>query len=795
MALADLNIRVGADISQMQRKMRDVRRSVYTMTRDIEDVGRSLSRSITLPVMGLATAAVKVSGDFQRSMNRVRAVSGATEKEFEQLNNIARQLGATTEFSASQAADGLGLLAQAGFTAKEAAEAIPGVLQLASAGAVDLADAANIASNILRGYSLETKELSRVNDVLVKTFTETNTDLRMLGESFSYVGPIAAGLGLTIEETAAAIGLMGNAGFQGSTAGTALRGALSRLVNPSEKAAKILRSLGVNATTATGELRPFNEIITMLEQSGASTAQIMEIFGDRAGPAMAALVSQGSEAIRELTEKNIKSAGTAAEIAATQMEGFHGQMAELRSAAEALMISIGEAGLLEQVTKLTKSLSGTLQTLSETNPAILKMATNIGLVAASIGPTLLMFAQLIRAVGTLQKSIVLLNTFTSGWLGGLTAAGSIILPFFIGIRNAVRQINKDMKEGTSALQSNINLGGRGASAYLFAQRTGQDYTPDSPVSEGIVDALDKIGLGYKRATDEIPPYIRASEGAAEGMGKIKTLLDDVSDSFEESAKSAEKAAKAAEEARRKALRAERDAQLKYLVPGTMRIQDVTTERERVSPAGLEKIIEIPETDAAAGAIDRLTESLKEWQSAFIAAKPMEEIFPPEIVFDIAEAFDEVAENMKKAADAGAGLKQLARIAVDSARQIVGAKIREAVMSVVSGTITQNAALGPLAIPIATAAGALAQGAFNSLLNRIRIPHFAKGGITYGPTLGLMGEYRNAASNPEVIAPLDKLRDLIGGNVVNVVVSGRVSGKDLQLVMERNTTSSQRLRGY
>src|SRR5690606_25493246 len=197
-----------------------------------------------------------MGGDFQAGMNQVRAVSGATGDELAALETQAKELGRTTQFSASEAADGMGYLAMAGFEANEILGSMPSVLQLAAAAQMDLGRAADITSNILTGYGMEVDELGHANDVLVNAMTRANVDLTMLGESFKYVGPVAKSAGVTFEESAAAIGLLGNAGIQGSMAGTALRGAISRLLNPTGEAARTLERLGVNAVTSSGELRP-----------------------------------------------------------------------------------------------------------------------------------------------------------------------------------------------------------------------------------------------------------------------------------------------------------------------------------------------------------------------------------------------------------------------------------------------------------------------------------------------------------------------------------------------------------
>jgi TP901 family phage tail tape measure protein len=388
-------------LSRARRGFEDVGTRVSRVGDSMAGVGQTLTTNVSLPLAATAGAALKMGGDFEASMNRVKAVSGATGEQFDQLSGLAKELGATTQFSASEAAEGMGFLAMAGFETEEIMSALPGVLDLAAAGAIDLGTAADIASNVLSGYALEVDELGRVNDVLAKTFTSTNVDMNMLGESFKYVGPVAASAGLSFEETSAAIGMLGNAGIQGSEAGTALRGSIARLLSPTAEVTSRLDELGVSVTDSHGNLLPLVDIVGQLEDVGASTADMMTIFGVEAGPAMQALVSQGADALGDLTGELETSGGTAADIAATQMEGFNGSMKELKAAFEALMIAIAESGLLEWATSLAERLTVLVQNMSATDSSFLATASAVGLVVAAVGPLLMVAGRVVSLFGAL----------------------------------------------------------------------------------------------------------------------------------------------------------------------------------------------------------------------------------------------------------------------------------------------------------------------------------------------------------------------------------------------------------
>ncbi|WP_335936614.1 phage tail tape measure protein [Streptomyces sp. PTD5-9] len=405
----------------------------------VKNAGTSLTTFVTAPVAALGIGVLKTAGDFEAGMNKVKAVSGATGTEFDQLRDQAKQLGATTQFSASEAADAMGFLAMSGFKAKDITSALPGVLDLAAAGAIGLADAADIASNVLSGYGFQAEDLGRVNDILAKTFTSTNTDMQMLGESFKYVGPVAKSAGLQFEETSAAIGLLGNAGIQGSQAGTTLRMAIARLAKPPKEAQKALQALGVSVVDSEGKMRPLVDIVGQLEKTGADTAQMMSIFGVEAGPGMQALVSQGSSALAQLTKDLENSGGTAERIAKVQMEGLNGSLKGLQSAAEGLALAIADSGILAWATQLTAGLTGLVSKLSAADPALFRIGTVVALVAATAGPALAALGFGISGIGTALGA--LLSPV------GAVVAGVTLLGAAIGIAYATSQPFREFVNG------------------------------------------------------------------------------------------------------------------------------------------------------------------------------------------------------------------------------------------------------------------------------------------------------------------------------------------------------------
>lgn len=290
---------------------------------------------------------ISTAADFEASMSKVGAVSRATPAEMDALTASARELGATTAWSAMQVAEAEKYLAMAGFSVQENIAALPAVLNMASAGATELGQAADISSDILSAFGLQASQMPRVADALTATFTSSNTSLELLGETMKYVAPAAEKAGTSLEETAAMAGLLGNVGIKGSQAGTALRSMLNGLAAPSSEASKAMAKLGIETMDAAGNL--LNPISIMEDMANATesmgSAQKMAfvkmVFGTEAMSAVLSLFDQaGSGGIAEYA-KQLSEAGTASEIAARQNDNLSGDMKSLNSATESLQITVG----------------------------------------------------------------------------------------------------------------------------------------------------------------------------------------------------------------------------------------------------------------------------------------------------------------------------------------------------------------------------------------------------------------------------------------------------------------------
>tara|TARA_R110000824_G_scaffold164086_2_gene340139 strand:- start:1745 stop:3826 length:2082 start_codon:yes stop_codon:yes gene_type:complete len=414
-----------------------------------------MTRNVTAPLALLGTGAVMAAANFEKSMNKVAAVTGATGGDFTKLTEQAKTLGETTQFSASQAAEAMGFLGMAGFDTSQIMAAMPATLDLAAAGALDLASAADIASNIISGFGAEAKDLAHFSDVLAKGFTSSNTNLEQLGDAMSYVAPVASGFGITVEETVAALGKLSDAGIQASMAGTGLKGVLSRLSSQQKQ-------LGINTFDAAGKMRPLSDIIDEIKSKGHSTSKIMEIFGDRAGPSMLALLKVGGKGLRDFTTELENSGGTAKQIADTQLKGFTGSITKLKSALEGIAIEFGDI-LIPVLSKFIEKIKEGIKFIKNLTDEQKINAVKWIALAAAIGPVLIVLSKMATLLTVMTANPLMLI------LGGLTLlAYKLKKDFTPAVDDAYRaerrlynlraKYGKDLDSGKRTAMGQLNVG-------------------------------------------------------------------------------------------------------------------------------------------------------------------------------------------------------------------------------------------------------------------------------------------------------------------------------------------------
>lgn len=353
-----------------------------------------------------ATAAVpvKFAADFETSINNVRALleqtiddSGELEKAFNSLRNEALRLGETTQFTATQAAEAIENLTRAGFSAEESIAALGATLNLAAVEGIEIAQAAEITANILRGFGLSAKDTGRAVDILANTTTNTAVRLIDLSEALKTAGPIAASAGVSLRDTAAVLGAFGDAGLKGSIAGTQFRAIIRSLVAPSKESAEIIKRLGLVISDASGRFVGVRSIVAQLQEilknvggEAERTGILMEVFGQRGGPGMAALLKQGDVKLLQL-EQRLDRQGTAAGVAETRLASLQGSFVKLTSAAQGFLINVGTPFLnfltrfVNQVTRAVQRANEFFQSLGGIGTFFVGFVGVLGGVVATVG--------------------------------------------------------------------------------------------------------------------------------------------------------------------------------------------------------------------------------------------------------------------------------------------------------------------------------------------------------------------------------------------------------------------------
>tara|TARA_Y100001001_G_scaffold160000_1_gene181861 strand:- start:990 stop:3503 length:2514 start_codon:yes stop_codon:yes gene_type:complete len=380
--------------------------------------------------------------EFDSGMSRVQALArlDGDSPELAALRAQARELGANTQFTANDAAQGQGFLAMAGFSPEAIQAAMPAMLDVAKAGAMDLASTADVASNILTGFNLEASEMARVGDVLTAAFTRSNTSLEMLGDTMKYAAPNAAAYGQDIETMAAAAGKLGDAGIQGSMAGTAMRAILSRLAAPPKMAADAIAELGLQVADAEGNMRPLPDLLKEIHDRTANMGDtqrgglLKAIAGEEAGSALTVLTQQaGSGALQDLIAQLRTAQGEAATTAKVMADNLGGDLESLKSVWANLGIELQDTakrdlrGMVQGIAELIRSITKWVEKNPELAGAIVKTAAGMALLITLFGAITLAIASVLGPFAMIRYGLVMFTGKSLALLPVIKSIGTAFL--------------------------------------------------------------------------------------------------------------------------------------------------------------------------------------------------------------------------------------------------------------------------------------------------------------------------------------------------------------------------------
>ena len=376
---------------------------------NIEEAGKKLL-PVTATVTALGTASVKTAADFEIAMSKVAAVSGASGKELEDLTAKAREMGSKTKFFASEAAEAMNYMAMAGWKTEDMLSGIEGVMNLAAASGEDLATTSDIVTDALTAFGLSAQDSGHFADVLAAASSNANTNVSMMGETFKYCAPIAGALGFSVEDTAEAIGLMANAGIKSTQAGTSLRTIMTNLSGEVKICGENIGEVTVATTNADGSMRDLSDILAdcrtafsgLSESEKAAAAE--SLVGKNAMSGFLALMNAGEGDIAKLSGAIDNCNGAAQSMADTMNNNLEGQLTILKSQLQELAISFGEI-LLPAVKKIVGWVQGFINVLNSLPDGVKETIVTVALIAAALGPVLIIIGKIITAVGTIMTIV------------------------------------------------------------------------------------------------------------------------------------------------------------------------------------------------------------------------------------------------------------------------------------------------------------------------------------------------------------------------------------------------------
>ncbi len=500
-------------------KMAASGKTVKEFGQGMTSVGKELSMKVTAPLVAIGGVAAKLGMDFKAGMSEVQALSGATSEELAVLESRARELGASTKFSAKEVSEGFKYMALAGWDVQQSLDGIDGVLNLSAASGEDLARVSDILTDAISAFGDEAKDAARYADVMAAASSNANTDVAGLGEAFKMVAPVAGALGYSLEDTSVALGLMANAGVKGSAAGTALRSALTNLVKPTAAMEKEMKRLGINIKDSSGEMKPLDVLLGDLRTSFGKLSEDQKasaaatIFGKEAMSGMLAVINAGEGDFNKLTNAIANSEGVAQEMAETMQNNLQGKLTNLKSALEELAIKIFDAlepalswlvGAFQSLVDWLNGLDASTQTVMV---AIAGLAAAIGPLAVTLGTLLTMVGGLMTMLPTLLPMI----TALAGPIGVVVASLTAL-----GVAYALLKTDADeaYKSQQKMAESNLELA-KSHTEVLNGQMEQVDATTDligktqqqMEANDQLVSSFEGLIKKSKLTTDEFGEFL------------------------------------------------------------------------------------------------------------------------------------------------------------------------------------------------------------------------------------------------------------------------------------------------
>lgn len=499
----------------------------------------------TAAALGAAIYAgpVKKSRELEAQMSTVKAISNATTEDMTRLTDMAKHMGATTQFTAVEAGKALEYMAMAGWKTDQMLGGLPGIMNLAAASGEDLGQVSDIVTDALTAFNMTADQSGRFADVLAQASSNANTNVSMMGATFQKVAPVAGALGYSVEDMSLGIGLMANASVKAETAGTSLKTALANMAKPTKQMQAYMDKYGISLTNADGSMKTFREVIDNLRSSlgGLSktekTAAATAIFGKESFAGMLAIVNASDADFKKVSDAVNNAAGAAERMAAIKLDNLEGDVTLLKSATDGLQTAIGDALLptfragTQQLTKFVSNLTEFINTNPELVRTIVKVTAGLLAFKAAALTAKLGFLELKGGVLTIQKVMALFKGKTAlagmeavGFAGKVKGVAKSVTGYFGGIGSAAGGVGRafgQMFSGTKIGGAFSKIGGAAGGVFskLFSGMGGVATRAFTGVAGTITNILGKAGTAVAAG-----PLGKIGSVIGKGFGKIGTLI-------------------------------------------------------------------------------------------------------------------------------------------------------------------------------------------------------------------------------------------------------------------------------
>ena len=768
-AIGFLNFKFSADLTSFERAMNKAQKKLKKFGKSMQRIGKNMSQNLTMPILALGAVSLKTFADFEQSMLKVKAVSGATDKNFKLLTESAKKLGSSTMFTASQVATLQFELSKLGFNPKEILASTEAILQLAQATDTELGEAAKTTAVALNSFNAEASEAQRFADIMALASSSAAMDMEKFAAALPVVGATSRLAGDSFEELSAKLQVLADSGMEGGSMGTHLN--------------KIYSKLAKSGST-------WDEGMQKLIDSNFDMVLAQEMFGDRAFKS-ALILAENIDKTKKYTIANKEASGIAKEMADIMDSGVGGAMRRMKSQLEGVAIELGQQ-LIPIFTKVIKKVEQAVKWFSDLSDEQKKSIVKWGLILAAVGPVLIIIGKMSIGLGALVGALKTVGALiiTNPYMAFAAAIGVVAISLtdwadglfgVSGAQKAVNDINSTAAKAISRQKSDVDL--------LTMALKDENTTLEE--KETALKELNKIS----------PEYYGKLNAAALDVGALDVATQNYTESILHQARAEASKAKLAElnavllEFELNGIK--KGSKVYNLMTAKTQLQikavmDLIGENKKIgeSLAGLDDEKEIiedltTEINGLGSSLGKILDGDKiemfssvEDQFKGLVVWTKELTTSQKLLNASMGMFgDIVTSSLTEALNSGDNFFQ---VFLDGIKKAIRALlIQLAVMTAIQMLMGK--------VPV----GGL-KAALTSNLGEIMNVQLAEGGIVTGPTTALIGEGAGTSiSNPEVVAPLDKLKQYMGGGSQNVVVTGKIVGNDIWLSNEKTQFNRQR----